>query len=76
MTSVEQHKMVQQLKQKTSKMKPEERRMFEMMAKRDKDDEDLDTLTFAQLKQLHQKFYPKHSKVELEDRWKKMTSGE
>ena len=73
MTSVEQRKMVQQLKQKITKMSEDERRVFEMMAKRDHDDEELDSLTMTKLKQMHAKFYPKHSKQALEDAWKKLT---
>jgi uncharacterized protein (DUF2236 family) len=73
MTSVEQHKMVQRLKQVLMKMNPDERRAFEMMVKRDCDDEELDALTMAKLQQLFTKFYPKHSKRDLEDRWKKLT---
>jgi uncharacterized protein (DUF2236 family) len=72
MTSAEQHKMVQRLKQVMKKMSPNERQSFEMMAKRDKDDEDLDTLTMAKLEQLYMKFFPKHSKEDLEDKWKKI----
>jgi hypothetical protein len=76
MTSVEQRKMVHQLKQVLTKMSSEERQAFEMMAKRDRDDEELDSLSMAKLKQLYAKFYPKHSKQELEDKWKKLTSEE
>ncbi len=76
MTSVEQRKMVQRLKQVVTKMSSDERQAFEMMAKRDRDDEELDSLAMAKLKQLHAKFYPKHSKQELEDKWKKLTGEE
>jgi hypothetical protein len=76
MTSVEQRKMVQQLKQVMIKMNQDEHRMMEMIARRDRDDEELDSISFIKLKQLHAKFYPKHSKAELEDRWKKMTKSE
>ena len=75
MTSVEQHKMIQKLKSVITKMTSEERRAFEMMAKRDHDDEELDSLTMANLRQLHSKFFPKHSKQVLEDAWNKLTSG-
>ena len=75
MTSVEQHKMIQRLKLVITKMTSEERRAFEMMAKRDHDDEELDSLTMANLRQLQTKFFPKHSKQALEDAWNKLTSG-
>ena len=67
MTSVEQRKMIQKLKPVVIKMSADERRAFEMMVKRDRDDEELDSLTMAKLKQLHSKFFPKHSKEDLED---------
>jgi len=73
MTSVEQHKMVQRLKQVVMKMKPDDRRAFEMMAKRDRDDEELDVLTMAKLQELYAKFYPMHSKESLEEKWKRLT---
>jgi uncharacterized protein (DUF2236 family) len=73
MTSVEQRKMVQRLRQVMTKMSPEEQRSFEMMLKRDRDDEELDSLTMANLRQLHARFFPKNSKQALEDKWKKLT---
>ena len=73
MTSVEQRKMVQRLKQVINKMKSSDRQSFEMMVKRDHDDEELDSLTMAKLKQLHEKFFPKNSKQALEDKWNKLT---
>ena len=75
MTSVEQRKMIQRLKPVIMKMSADERRSFEMMAKRDHDDEELDSLTMANLRQLHSKFFQKHSKQALEDAWNKLTSG-
>jgi hypothetical protein len=75
MTSVEQHKMIQKLKSVVMKMNADERPVFEMMAKRDRDDEELDSLTMTKLKQLHVKFFPKHSKQDLEDVWNKLTDG-
>jgi len=75
MTSVEQSKMVQKLKSVVMKMSADERRSFEMMAKRDRDDEELDSLTMTKLKHLHGKFFPKHSKQDLEDAWNKLAKG-
>ena len=75
MTSVEQHKMIQKLKPVIIKMSADERRAFEMMVKRDRDDEELDSLTMMKLKQLHIKFFPKHSKQDLEDAWNKLKDG-
>jgi tagatose-1,6-bisphosphate aldolase len=76
MTSVEQRKMVQRLKQKMAKMSFDERQSFEMMLKRDRDDEEFDSLTMAKLKQLLSKFFPKNTKEALEDKWKKLTGVE
>jgi len=73
MTSVEQRKMVQRLKQVTMKMSSGERQSFEMMVKRDRDDEELDSITMTKLKQLHEKYFPKNTKESLEDRWNKLT---
>lgn len=75
MTSVEQRKMIQRLKSVTGKMDAGERQAFEMMAKRDRDDEELDSLTMAKLKQLHSKYFPKHSQQDLEDAWNKLAKG-
>jgi hypothetical protein len=75
MTSVEQRKMIQKLKSVVMKMSADERRVFEMMAKRDRDDEELDSLTMARLRQLQGKFFPKHSKQDLEDAWNKLKDG-
>jgi hypothetical protein len=75
MTSVEQRKMIQKLKSIVMKMSADERRAFEMMTKRDCDDEELDVLTLTKLKQLHVKFFPKHSKQDLENAWNKLTTG-
>jgi len=76
MTSVEQRKMVQRLKQVIMKMNSSDRQSFEMMVKRDRDDEELDSLTMAKLKQLHEKFFPKNTKQSLEEKWNKLTGKE
>ena len=57
------------------KMSAEERQAFEMMVKRDRDDEDLDSLTMMKLKQLHTKFFPKHSNQDIDDAWNKLAHG-
>jgi hypothetical protein len=76
MTSVDQRKMVQRLKQVMMKMTSSERQSFEMMVKRDRDDEELDSLTMAKLKQLHEKFFPRNTKQTLEEKWNKLTGKE
>ena len=76
MTSVEQRKMIQRLKQVTMKMSSSERQSFEMMVKRDRDDEELDALTMAKLKQLYGKYFPKNTKESIEEKWSKLTGKE
>jgi hypothetical protein len=75
MTSVEQRKMIQKLKAMIMKMSAEERLIYEMMAKRDHDDEELDSLTMTKLKQLQVKFFPKHSKQDIDSAWNKLAPG-
>ncbi len=75
MTSVEQRKMIQRLKPVAAKMNSIERQAFEMMVKRDRDDEELDSITMAKLKQMHEKFFPKNTKQDLENKWNRLISG-
>ncbi|MBR9976928.1 MAG: hypothetical protein KFH87_02465 [Bacteroidetes bacterium] len=56
MTSVEQHKLVKELRDYEAKMSRSELEMFEMFRKRDKDDEDLDNISRKKLKALHEKY--------------------
>ncbi|MBR9974765.1 MAG: hypothetical protein KFF77_04235 [Bacteroidetes bacterium] len=56
MTSVEQHKLVRELRDFTARMTREEERLFDMYRKRDKDDEDLDTLSRKKLQELYEKY--------------------
>lgn len=76
MTHVEQHKMVLDLQNVSKKMSTDEVSAFEMMFKRDKDDEDLDELTRRKLEALHSKYFPKKSKKDLDTLWKKFTKPE
>ncbi|MCL4509832.1 MAG: hypothetical protein M1470_02015 [Bacteroidetes bacterium] len=56
MTSAEQKKLIEELKYKTSKMVPKDKYDYEMFVKRDKDDEDLDSLSMKRLRELHAKY--------------------
>ncbi len=56
MTTVEQHKLVAELRDYTRRMTRIEQEMFEMFRKRDKDDEDLDLLSKRRLMELHVKY--------------------
>lgn len=73
MTSVEQRKMIQRLKGSVTKLTSEERPVFEMMAKRDRDDEELDSQSMQKLVNLYEKYFPKKSKEALEEKWNKLT---
>lgn len=58
MTRVEQHKIVETLKDYIHKMKGRDLDEFEMMRKRDRDDEELDLLTRHRLSELYIKYVP------------------
>ena len=70
-----QHKMILSLREHKSAMKDEDKEAFEMMLKRDRDDEDLDSIALQQLHRLHEQYVAKRSKEELAERWKKLTGG-
>ncbi|MCL5267875.1 MAG: hypothetical protein M1469_07220 [Bacteroidetes bacterium] len=59
MTSAEQRKLLEGLKYKTSKMLSKDKYDYEMFLKRDKDDEDLDSLSMKRLKELFEKYTEK-----------------
>jgi hypothetical protein len=56
MTSVEQHKIIRELRDREMKMTRAEREMFDMFRKRDKDDEDLDSISRKKLMELYEKY--------------------
>jgi len=56
MTHAEQHKMIVELTDYARKMKRYDLEEFEMFVKRDKDDEDLDTISQKKLMRLHDLF--------------------
>ncbi len=47
---------------------------FEMLAKRDRDDEDLDRLSEKDLLALHERYVRRKKKSEIEEKWKELTS--
>jgi hypothetical protein len=73
MRIIEQHKIIQELRYHLAKMTPSERYDFEMFAKRDKDDEELDALSTIKLEALQRKYIVKKSKKDIEELFKKMT---
>ncbi len=74
MTSEQQKRMVQELARFRTKMNAQEREKYDMMVKRQKDDEDFDSLTQNDLESLYNKFLKKHSKDELNRRWDQLFS--
>jgi len=58
MTRTEQHKIIEVLRDYDHKMKGREGDDFEMMVKRDRDDEDLDEMTRRRLMELYVKYVP------------------
>jgi hypothetical protein len=58
MTRVEQHEIVETLRDYIHKMHGSDLDDFEMLRKRDRDDEDLDLLSRRQLTELYVKYVP------------------
>ena len=58
MTRVEQHKIIETLQDYLHKMRPRDLDEFEMMRKRDRDDEDLDEFSRHRLTELYRKYVP------------------
>jgi hypothetical protein len=58
MTSIEQHKIIQTLAEYAHKLRGRERDEFDMMVKRDKDDEELDEITRRKLLELYHTHVP------------------
>ncbi len=59
MSYVEQHKMVEELKDHAARMKGRDAYDFDMLLKRDKDDETLDSLSFKRLQELYETYVGK-----------------
>jgi hypothetical protein len=75
MRILDQHKLVNELKAYVGKMTSAEKYDFEMMQKRDKDEEELDQLTNARLEAMHKRLVVRKSKKEIEELFRKMTSN-
>jgi hypothetical protein len=58
MTKIEQHKMIETLRDYFHKMKGREADEFDMFRKRDKDDEDLDEISKKRLLEFYTKYVP------------------
>jgi hypothetical protein len=75
MRILDQHKLVRELKDYVGKMTSAEKYEFEMMQKRDKDEEELDHIAWSKLEALHKRLVVKKSKQEIEEMFRKMTSN-
>jgi hypothetical protein len=71
----QQHKKILSLREYMPLMRGGDKESFEMMVKRDRDDEDLDSIALQQLDQLYERYVAKKSRKDLEERWKKLTDG-
>lgn len=71
MTAREQKKLLDELKRYESAMVPSDRDAYKMMVKRQKDDEDFDTLTEQKLTALHGKYVKFKSKSDFDQFFKK-----
>ncbi len=58
MTRVEQHKIIEELREYAHKMRGSDLDNFEMMHKRDRDDEELDEMSRRRLMELYVKYVP------------------
>ncbi|MBI3579086.1 MAG: hypothetical protein HY089_06730 [Ignavibacteriales bacterium] len=74
MTHVEQKKIIEELKGYVARMDRKERYDFEMMLKRTRDDEELDTLTVRKLEELQKKYIVKKTKQDIEALLKKYSA--
>ena len=75
MRIIEQHKIIQELKDFLAKMSPADRYDFEMFQKRDKDEEELDALATAKLEAMQKRYVARKSKKDIEELFKKISSG-
>ncbi len=76
MTKDEQHRLIESIRQHRSRMNKEEGAAFDMLAKRDRDDEDLDAISRRKLNEMYATHVAKRSREELEEKWKKLTGHE
>ncbi|MBI3579268.1 MAG: hypothetical protein HY276_05655 [Ignavibacteriales bacterium] len=74
MTHVEQKKIIEELRGYVARMDRKEQYDFEMMLKRTRDDEELDTLTVRRLEELQKKYIVKKTKQDIEALLKKYSA--
>jgi hypothetical protein len=74
MTKDEQHRMIRDLKDYSSKMGRQDQYDLEMFMKRDKDDEELDSLSFKKLEEMHRRYVVRKTKKDIEELLKKYSA--
>lgn len=74
MTKDEQHRMIRDLKDYQSKMERRDQYDFEMFMKRDKDDEELDSVSFRKLEEMHKRYVVRKTKKDIEEMLKKYSA--
>ncbi|MBM4161504.1 MAG: hypothetical protein FJ217_10435 [Ignavibacteria bacterium] len=74
MRTIEQRKLISDLKDYVSKMDRADRYEFEMFQKRDKDDEELDDRSYARLEGMHKRYVVKKTKADIDALLKKYAS--
>lgn len=60
MTSIEQHRLIKDLHDVEHRLSKDDLDLFTMFRKRDRDDEDLDSLSEKKLLAMHEKYYKAH----------------
>jgi hypothetical protein len=71
MRNSDQKRFIEILRRYENKFTPEELKDFKMFAKRHKDDEDLDNISFLKLKDLYTKYYVNREKIDINQFFKK-----
>ncbi len=71
----EQHKMIAALEEQRGKMTQKEKDAYDVLLKRDRDDEDLDAESLQRLTDLYRHYVMKRTREDLEARWKKLTGA-
>ena len=71
MRSTDQKKYIETLLRYEKKFSQEELKDFKMFVKRNKDDEDLDKISFSKLKDLYTKYYLNREKIDINEFFKK-----
>jgi hypothetical protein len=56
MTHAEQHRLIEELRERASRMSRSDEEFFDICRKRDKDDEDIDGISLKKLVALHTKY--------------------